>query len=414
MRHDFFSLLRAVTCVTCLAALGACSRDRAKAHASPAASASSAATVDPPGECLTHFDLLFPFQKYGDADLVRGIVVDGDQVYFRTYTEVYRVPLAGGTPVSMSTMAGGLMNSRTWVVGDKFVTQSPGEPIFMALPKSGGTWTTILDASTEKLGGGRSIPNRILHDIGKSTHSQAHPAVFDGSVFYWIQETTSKGATSWAVRRIALAGGSPTTLYESQAALSDLEKAGDRLMFFQKEPEPPKKKEKAPPAKAKGFSIPLVNGKPAALMSLSLAGGKPDVRVPKIDGSIAVADNATLYISGFLDGDITKGGIYRVAATGTSPPVATGIGSMMSAGGFTYGDRVALYGIGTLKPIVPGQVPESAKLILTAPRGGNLERAACIGPGYTTHAYAMAGKTMLVSVFRDEDRTAAIARIKLP
>jgi len=144
MNDGSLSLLRMAACAAGLLALGACGRGGAKTNASPATSASQNAPSSSPGGCLTTFDLLFPFQKYGDADLVRGIFVDGDQAYFRTYTEVYRVPIAGGTSVSMSKMAGGLMDSRTWVVGNRFIAQSPGEPIFMALPKAGGTWTTIV------------------------------------------------------------------------------------------------------------------------------------------------------------------------------------------------------------------------------------------------------------------------------
>jgi hypothetical protein len=401
-----------------LLTFGACSRDKAKTNAASSASAVAAPTPSPQSsdQCLTQFDFLVPFQKYGEADLIRAIVVDGDQAFFRTYTEAFRVPLAGGTPTSVNKMPGGLMDSRAWAVGDKFLTQSPGEPIFMAMPKTGGTWTTILDASSEKLGGGRSLPSRLLHDIGKGTHSRAQAAVFDGSFFYWIQEAGGKGGTSFSIRKIALAGGAASTLYESAGELSGLEKAGDRLVFFQKEPQPakPAKKEKAPPAKGSWSDISLVNQAAPALMSLPMAGGKPEVRVPKIDGSIAVADGPTLYVSGYMDGDLSKGGVFRVSSTGASGPTPTGVRHLTSAGGFVYGDRIALYGIGSLKAPEPGKLPDTAKLILTAPRDGTFAAAACFGSGYGTHAYAMAGKTMLVSVFRQEDRTAGIVRVKLP
>ncbi len=94
-----------------------------KGKESPAASGSAAAQA--PGECLTQFDFLVPFQKHGDADLVRAIRVDGDQAYFRTYTQVFRIPIKGGTPVQVANMPGGLMDSPMWVVGDRIITQSP-------------------------------------------------------------------------------------------------------------------------------------------------------------------------------------------------------------------------------------------------------------------------------------------------
>jgi hypothetical protein len=136
--------------------------------------------------------------------------------------------------------------------------------------------------------------------------------------------------------------------------------------------------------------------------------------VPKIDGNIAVTDGPTLYVSGYLDGDLAKGGVFRVSSTGASGAVPTGVRHLTSAGGFVYEGRIALYGIGSLKPPEPGKIPDTAKLILTAPRDGTFTTTACFGSGYGTHAYAMAGKTMLVSVFRQEDRTAGIVRVKLP
>ena len=62
----------------------------------------------------------------------------------------------------------------------------------------------------------------------------------------------------------------------------------------------------------------------------------------------------------------------------------------------------------------PGNLPDIARVFLQARAGGKLERFACIGKGYTLHAYQLTGKTMLVSVFREADRMAGIARIKVP
>jgi hypothetical protein len=405
---------RASACMALLVALGACGR-KGDSDASAATSGSTKEVIGPSaGECLTQFDFLVPFQRYGEADLVRAIVVDGDQVYFRTYTEVFRVPIAGGTPMRMTNMPGGLMDSPIWSAGDQFITQSPGEPIFLALPKAGGAWTTILDGSNDKLGGGRALPNRLLHDIAKGSRSKADAAVFDGSFFYWIQETNERGrgAATWAVRKLALAGGAPATLYESPNALSGLQKAGDLLVFFWQESQGANK---AAAKSAKSHGIGITDKVVPALMSLPLAGGKPDVLVPKIDGNILVADGSTLYISGFDQGDITKQGVFRIDASGNSALTPTGLPHILRGGGSIYGgDRVALWGISALKKVPPGEIPETGRVVLTTPRGGAFERTACIGTGYTTHAHVVSNKTLLVSIFRDQDRTAGIVRIKLP
>src|SRR5262245_35398619 len=125
----------------------------------------------------------------------------------------------------------------------------------MALPKAGGIFTTILDASREKLGGGRSIFNRLLHDIGKGSHSKVQDAIFDGTFFYWIQETNERGgAPSWVIQKLALVGGDSSTLYQSAGALGNLERVGDRLVFLQREPQAAKKAG-ASAGKSKGISL---------------------------------------------------------------------------------------------------------------------------------------------------------------
>src|SRR3954470_21639409 len=73
----------------------------ASSAAASGASATATATGGPAAAtlgangCLVNFDYLVPPQRYGDSDLIRAIVVDGAQVYFRNLHEVFRVPLAG-------------------------------------------------------------------------------------------------------------------------------------------------------------------------------------------------------------------------------------------------------------------------------------------------------------------------------
>ena len=84
------SLLVSVLALGALTLSVACKRDDKSKAAG--ASSSSAGTENAPanGACIETLEFLVPFQKYGDADMVRSITVDGDQVYFRNYTEMFQ------------------------------------------------------------------------------------------------------------------------------------------------------------------------------------------------------------------------------------------------------------------------------------------------------------------------------------
>ncbi len=408
----------------------ACRRDsdatRAAASSASAATSSSAPAPSSSGagagDCLTQLDFLLPFQSYEHNDLVRAITVDGDQVFFRTMKDVLRMPLAGGTPVVVSSVAGATFEADArpsiWIVGDRLVGQSPGEPVFVASPKAGGPWTPIVDLSRDKLGGKQTPTQHLVHDLFKGSGVHAHPAVFDGASFYWIEATT-KGPDAWSIRAVALSGGPARTLYESHDRLHSLEKAGDRLVFTEQEASPDA--DKAP--KAKKPSLGSASAGPTTLMSLPVAGGKPE-RLGRIGGllgslgpdEVLLTDGDTVYVSGYEDEDVTKPGIFRTSAAGGAPLKLLDARTV-GGRGLVYGDRLVFAGHGRLEAgLKPGNpFTDAGIVVLTGPRTGTgLERAACIQGSYTTHAYAVAGKILLVSIFRNSDRTAGILRVPLP
>ena len=54
-------------------------------------------------------------------------------------------------------------------------------------------------------------------------------------------------------------------------------------------------------------------------------------------------------------------------------------------------------------------------VVMTGDRhSGAMQRAACIHGNYTEHAYAIAGKSLLISILNSDDRKAAIVRVPLP
>ncbi len=405
------SLFVAVLAIGALSSASACKRDEKAKTAAASPSSPSAESAPATGACIEPTDLLVPFQKYNNNDLVRGIAIDGDQVFFRNLNEMFQVPLIGGTPRSLGKMNGSIFESPMWIQGDRLISQSSGEPIFVAFPKAGGTLTTILDLSKEKLGGGRSITTRLL---GKASSVHAGPAAFDGTTLFWIEDSKVGTANSWTIKRAPLAGGPSVSLYESKGELSSLAKVGDRLVFFRDEPEPTSNKKPAGPKKGGLFDLGLNPSDKSSLMSLPAAGGAAEVRAARFDGQSIVADASSIYFSGYQDGALDKPGVYKITAA--DPPSVEKVFPFHvgQARGFFAGGNVIIAGQSLLAETKPGNLPDIARVFLQSRAGGKLERFACIDKGYTLHAYGIAGKTLLVSVFRETDRMAAIARVKVP
>jgi hypothetical protein len=378
-----------------LTALGACHRDSAPSSGGDAGPASatapsgsspagSAAAAAASGDCLTTMDFLLPFQSYKNGDMVRAITVDGDQVLFRNADDLMRMPLAGGPPVTLSSAPSMTLQLNShptmWLAGDKIVTQSPGAPAFVEAPKSGGAWTTIVNLSGGELGSKLVTGNHVVHTIFSGVPENADPAIFDGSSFYWIEwHNASKGKPgASAIRTVPLSGSPAKTLYEWAGDLRSLARAGDRLVFERTDP---KKEAPPPPPHPKGkiaFDIPAP--RPTYLMT------------------------------------IQKPGLFRISARPGSPLERID-DRHVSGEGFVYGERFVLAGHGSIEPKPPhGDVfGNQGLVVMTGDRhGGAPQRAACIRGNYTEHAYAIAGKSLLVSIENSDDRKAAIIRIPLP
>jgi hypothetical protein len=193
-------------------------------------------------------------------------------------------------------------------------------------------------------------------------------------------------------------------------------KAGERLVFMHTEPAPPDSESDKHAAAKKGATHIARKGA-SALWSVSIAGGKAErlIRIGNPFGSeVLLTDGPTLYLTGYENEDYTKAGIFRMGAAAGSAVERLEPQNVQGTG-FLYGDRVVVVGSGILGTPPPGTVPETGKVVFTGARkGGPLERAACIVGNYTTHAYALSGKTLLISIFRSDDRLAGIIRIALP
>jgi hypothetical protein len=372
------------------------------------ASAAPAASAAPNADCPSELDYLLPPQKYEDGDLFRAIVADGDQVYFRNYKDVFRVPLAGGRAEVISkgpqlTLTG---TAALFASGERLLTQSAGESIFMASPKAGGEWSTIIDLTAKKLGGGRGAVSRILQ--GPAPH--ASQATFDGASFYWAEVSRGKGAqaaSTATLRSVALSGADAKTLYQTPGDLGSVVKAADRIVFTHNlAPSPADLKS----GKAKGG----ISGRgEQTLMSVPLAGGdaKPLMRITQYLASVVLGtDGSSVYVSGYADEDLRKPGIYRIDANGSNLEQLDK--RVLHGRSFVVGDNVIFAGMSQLDPVPTAKL---GQVVLSLPRSGKkLTRLSCIADGYTAHAYAVAGKTLLISLFKSDTQMASIVKIALP
>jgi hypothetical protein len=416
-----------LTCLLLLASAAACKRDDdTKQGGAPADSAipSAALSVAPPSPaaldangCLTELDYLTPPKKYGTGDLFRSIVVDGDQIFVSNIEHVLRVPLAGGEPQVHSKAPGLLLdgNAVFWSSGERLLTQSAGESIFMASPKAGGAWEAILDLSQEKLGGGRDTATRILQQVGKGKKGpvvQAGKALFDGNAFYWPETTGKDAAATSSIRTVPLAGGEVRALHETSGTIRKLTRAGDRLVFRLSLP-PSKKQLDEQAAKTKEGKIALAVRGEQHLASLPLAGGEATrlARIDNMGALVLLADGSTVYVTGYENEDLTRPGLYRIDAAPGSKLVRIDEQVLTDGEGFVYEDRVVLTGSGILKA---GSL-KTGLVVLTGTRNAtSLSRAACLDSRYTAHAHAVAGKTLLMSVIEGKSQLASIIKIPLP
>jgi hypothetical protein len=411
---------RTLAALLCLA--GAACHRSGSAQDSPAGSSAPdeglAATAARPlsGDCQA-LDVLVPFRQYGQSDLIRSMAVDSGEVYFRTMDETYRVPLAGGA-ASVIAKSLGDVGGPSWVIGDKLVSQPTGQPALMAIPKGGGTWTPLLDATSDKHGGAGAVPT-ILGNVRRGRVESAERAIFDGGYFYWIGEDIvglsmgTKGTSTWSVRRMALSGPAET-LYKSNLELGSLVKAGDRLLFAQSD-KPEKATPPERPAQHGGkLEIHLPEPKTWSLLSMPANGGTPEVRLrpfsPPSMGATIVADGSLVYYGAFSG---LTFGLYRLSADGNSPAQLVDPKIITVHWGAPYGaDRLVLFASGIEGAGGAGSVKH---FVLTAPRGSDVfERTACVDSTYTTHAFGVGGKSLLVALYRGKDNTAGIVRIALP
>jgi hypothetical protein len=385
----------------------------------PAAAASTPTQL--PDGCLESPDYLVPPQRYGESDLIRALLVDGDQLFFRNMSDLMRVPLAGGPVVPLGKAPALSLRGTTelFQAGDELVMQSPGEPIFMKAKKSGGAWTSFIDLTAEKRGGGRDAATRLLQGLGKSATPRASVAAFDGKAFYYAEVTQGKGRdapASSVLKSVAFGGGEPQKLFETPGEISEVTRVGDQVAFHLVLPPTAEQLKEKEAERKKNKLVFGVSGE-NWLMSVPAAGGagKRLMRLSSLFGggligttTILGADGNQLYVTGYAEEDLTKPGIYRIdIASGGSQQLDK---RFVRGRAYVAGDRVVIVGNGMMAP------PKTDRgiLVLTMPRSGtSLTLAHCLSDKASLHATALAGDVVLLSLFEPSTRLSSIAKVPL-
>lgn len=361
---------------------------------------------------------LVPPTKYPDGDLIRALIVDADRVFFRNMHDLMSVPLAGGPVVTVGKAPALSLRGTTelWQAGDELVMQSPGEPIFMKAKKSGGAWTSFIDLTAAKKGGGRDAATRLLQGLGKAATAAASAAAFDGRAFYYAEISHGKGhnaPASSTLKSVGFDGGSPQTLFESAGEISEVTRVGDQIAFHLVLP-PSAEQIKTQEEERKKNKFAFGASGESWLMSVPAAGGggKRLIRLSSLfnggliqTGTILGADGSSLYASGYADGDVQKPGVFRIdVASSESVQLDK---RFIHGKAYVSGNEVVLVGRGT---VAPGKA--RGTLLLTVPRDGkSVTLAGCIADTWSLHASALAPQAVLLSLFESSSGMSSIAKL---
>jgi hypothetical protein len=153
------------------------------------------------------------------------------------------------------------------------------------------------------------------------------------------------------------------------------------------------------------MAVPAAGGAGKRLMRLSslFSGGLVGTQ------TILGADGGKLYVSGYVGEDLTKPGTLRIdVATGGSEELDK---RYVRGTAYVAGERVVIVGNGAVEP----SKPLHGTLLLAVPRGGkSLTLKSCVADQSTLHASAIAGDTVLLSLFQASTGMAGIAKLRVP
>jgi hypothetical protein len=330
---------------------------------------------DATGSCGADVDLVFPLRQFGDNDLIRGIRVDGDDIYFADSNDIYKVPAAGGSPVVVAKAS-----IDFWVTKDAILVLDGAskDAVLRSTPKAGGDAKVVVEP----------LPLADPHDS-----SSPDTGIVDSTHLYWVSRDSKfvfnqAPAFTYSIHRAPLAGGAVETLFTSSDHVKGLHEAGGKILFLQ-------------------------DGDKDVAMEVPVAGGTATpVKIDKAGAVVIAANDTSLFYATSDFADVEHSGVYRA-------PIAGGAAEQLYQGTITTaeaalaGDKIVFDGIVTINKtattsgdIVKGIYGGSAAT-------GAAKMVGCFDSTYTVHAIGATPSTALVSIYKSKDNVAGIARIKL-
>ena len=305
-----------------------------------------------------------------------------------------------------------------WVIGENLVAQPTGAPAFVAMPKSGGAWKTFADATSDKSGGGGTLPT-IFNNVHRGRIEAAQQATFDGKSFYFVEKDiagatiSGGGKTTWSVRRLGPSDAKADTLYTSEQELQHLVKAGETL-FFQRNETPQK-------PLAAGAKRPPFEEATWSLYSLSAGGGTPSLRAASVDKVALATDGVTVYYAahpvGDAPGHLQKTSLYGLPGAPTGSAQIVDDWTFEPGFGAPYGDDGFVLLVYAFKDVSPTGIPSNlTSLLYLGKRSAHGQgRRVCVAQGSNAHAFAVSGSALLFASQLDDGSGAqGIIKYALP
>lgn len=349
------------------------------------------------GSCLgasdaSSLDTLVPFTNSVDWEFENVITVDRDHVYFHNLHSTFRVPIAGGEPTRIAAPPRYPLQDALWSDGDKLISQSWEKPVFMVVPKSGGEWTSLIDALA---------------------HSAATRAVFDGGSFYWAETLYSrpKPVTPSTIKSIPLTGGSPRTLYGAKGEIRELVKAG-RYLVFTHLTEDPNYSRSFKAARDKSQMPSQMSRGDTVLMSIPIDGGDSKVlmRFDQYDmltwKALLGADGEDVYVTGFAK---NQRGIFRIDASGARGVEQVDARILQQGVLHVFDRQLVFVGFGELDPVVNAQYQ---LVLISENKAKGLIPIACFKSDYRVLGSAKIANVLLLGL-RAKNQVGGIVRLPL-
>jgi hypothetical protein len=357
--------------------------------------------IDPNGEqgkLCAEMNPLFSSRFLPDdtdqTDVIRDIVVDGANVFFRTFRAAYRVPAAGGEPVRLGAEKPDQYVSSLHKVGSRvfLFSKRVHDAVLQELPST-GTATTPVAAPIAPATGQTDVDKALFMD---ETHIYflGTELIFDGP--------GGGGRRAYFLDRMPWAGGATEQLASLDSNRIDkLFKQGDRLYYGRR-------------TKATFWN------QADAVFSLPASGGTP-TQVSTLTGpqsliDIAAVDGASLYLKIIADPALYKYGISKVPLAGGTPTLVVDVqtGSLwLDAGRMIY---TAYHQV----KADPDPLANWATGIYTAPAaGGAATYTGCIPEGLGSGTFSLQAETyaagsLYLSLHGNSDDKNTIIKYSVP